>query len=179
MNLLHSSAGLACAALSLLACGGAPAQPVGSAPAAAPLVGDAFFVARGASLGLSPEAARARDAGISESTPPEAAPDAMLAANAAAVWTSLCAQCTRFPPEPNGYLHIGPRQVDLPGLRPRAANSAGLTNLRIDDTNPTTEEVEYVESIQRDVRGWASTGTSAYYFGLDFFGQMYLPGAKT
>jgi mono/diheme cytochrome c family protein len=93
MNLLHSSAGLACAALSLLACGGAPAQPVGSAPAAAPLVGDAFFVARGASLGLSPEAARARDAGISESTPPEAAPDAMLAANAAAVWTSLCAQC--------------------------------------------------------------------------------------
>lgn len=121
MNLLYSSAGLACAALSLFACGGAPAQPVGPAPAAAPLVGDAYFAARANVLGLSPEAARARDAGISESTPPEAAPDAMLAANAAAVWTSLCAQCHGATGRLEG---VPPTPPEAP--RPRELGTTGM-----------------------------------------------------
>src|SRR5438132_11488152 len=59
---------------------------------------------------------------------------------------------TRFPPEPNGYLHIGhAKSICLNfGL---AAQFGGLCNLRFDDTNPTKEEVEYVESIMADVRG--------------------------
>ena len=58
---------------------------------------------------------------------------------------------TRFPPEPNGYLHIGhAKSICLNfGI---AAEFGGVCNLRFDDTNPTKEEVEYVESIQEDVR---------------------------
>src|ERR1700748_3124019 len=58
--------------------------------------------------------------------------------------------CTRFPPEPNGYLHIGHAKaigIDF-GL---AREFGGTCNLRFDDTNPTTEEVEYVDSIQADI----------------------------
>ena len=58
---------------------------------------------------------------------------------------------TRFPPEPNGYLHIGHAKaicVDF-GL---AREFGGTCNLRFDDTNPTTEDVEYVEAIQEDIR---------------------------
>src|SRR3954466_14202766 len=59
--------------------------------------------------------------------------------------------CTRFPPEPNGYLHIGHAKaiaIDF-GL---AREFGGSVNLRFDDTNPNTEEVEYVEAIQADIR---------------------------
>jgi mono/diheme cytochrome c family protein len=56
-------------------------------------VGEAWFVARAEALGLTPEAARARDAAFSETAPPETPPDARLAAHAAALWTTLCASC--------------------------------------------------------------------------------------
>ena len=79
---------------------------------------------------------------------------------------------TRFPPEPNGYLHIGhAKSVCLNfGV---AQENGGFCNLRFDDTNPTKEEVEYVESIQRDVRwlGW-DWGDRVYY-ASDYFDTLY------
>ncbi|MDA1127215.1 MAG: glutamine--tRNA ligase/YqeY domain fusion protein [Chloroflexi bacterium] len=79
---------------------------------------------------------------------------------------------TRFPPEPNGYLHIGhAKSICLNfGL---AAEHGGVCNLRFDDTNPTKEEVEYVDSIMEDVRwlGW-DWGENLFY-ASDYFGQLY------
>ena len=79
---------------------------------------------------------------------------------------------TRFPPEPNGYLHIGhAKSVCLNfGL---AAENGGVCHLRFDDTNPTREEVEYVHSIQEDVRwlGW-DWGQNLFY-ASDYFDQLY------
>jgi glutaminyl-tRNA synthetase len=78
---------------------------------------------------------------------------------------------TRFPPEPNGYLHIGhAKSICLNfgiGLEYR-----GTCNLRYDDTNPTKEDVEYVESIERDVR-WLGFEPSQILFASDYFEQMY------
>jgi glutaminyl-tRNA synthetase len=79
--------------------------------------------------------------------------------------------CTRFPPEPNGYLHIGHAKaitVDF-GM---ARDFGGSCNLRFDDTNPTKEEVEYVEAIQEDVR-WLGYEWSGLYFASDYFEQLY------
>ena len=58
---------------------------------------------------------------------------------------------TRFPPEPNGFLHIGHAKSVVLNFGV-AAEFSGLCNLRFDDTNPTTEDVRYVEAIQQDVR---------------------------
>ena len=72
---------------------------------------------------------------------------------------------TRFPPEPNGYLHIGHAKaicLDF-GL---ADEFGGGTNLRFDDTNPEKEETEYVDSIQDDVAGWVLNGKTALRFRL-------------
>jgi glutaminyl-tRNA synthetase len=78
---------------------------------------------------------------------------------------------TRFPPEPNGYLHIGhAKSICLNfGL---AAEYQGTCNLRYDDTNPTKEDVEYVDSIEADVR-WLGFAPSAVLFSADYFGRMY------
>ncbi len=78
---------------------------------------------------------------------------------------------TRFPPEPNGYLHIGHAKaiyLDF-GL---AAEFGGKCNLRFDDTNPSKEETEYVDSIMADVR-WLGYEWDALYFASDYFGQLY------
>lgn len=79
---------------------------------------------------------------------------------------------TRFPPEPNGYLHIGhAKSICLNfGI---AEEFAGRCNLRFDDTNPAKEEVEYIESIQRDVR-WLGFDWGAHlYYASDYFEQLY------
>jgi glutaminyl-tRNA synthetase len=79
---------------------------------------------------------------------------------------------TRFPPEPNGYLHIGhAKSICLNfGI---AAEFKGLCNLRFDDTNPTKEEVEYVESIKEDVRWLGFDWNDRLYYASDYFEQFY------
>ncbi len=79
---------------------------------------------------------------------------------------------TRFPPEPNGYLHIGhAKSICLNfGL---AAEYGGLCNLRFDDTNPSKEEVEYVESIKEDVRWLGFDWQDRLFYASDYFEQLY------
>ena len=79
---------------------------------------------------------------------------------------------TRFPPEPNGYLHIGHgKSICLNfGI---AQEFDGLCNLRFDDTNPIKEEQEYVESIQEDIKWLGWDWHDRLYFASDYFGQMY------
>ena len=79
---------------------------------------------------------------------------------------------TRFPPEPNGYLHIGhAKSICLNfGL---AAENNGLCNLRFDDTNPVKEEQEYVESIIEDVRWLGFDWGDRMYYASDYFDQLY------
>src|ERR1700678_1324520 len=78
---------------------------------------------------------------------------------------------TRFPPEPNGYLHIGhAKSICLNfGI---ATEFSGTCNLRYDDTNPAKEEDEYVRSIEEDVR-WLGFKWAGRYFASDYFEQMY------
>jgi len=79
---------------------------------------------------------------------------------------------TRFPPEPNGYLHIGHVKaicLDF-GI---AEEFGGVCHLRMDDTNPTKEDVEYVESIQEDIKWLGFDWKEHMYFASDYFDQMY------
>jgi glutaminyl-tRNA synthetase len=79
---------------------------------------------------------------------------------------------TRFPPEPNGYLHIGhAKSICLNfGL---ARDYNGKCNLRFDDTNPSKEDVEYVDSIQEDVRWLGFDWEDRMYYASDYFGKLY------
>ncbi len=79
---------------------------------------------------------------------------------------------TRFPPEPNGYLHIGhAKSICLNfGL---AAEFGGKTNLRFDDTNPEKEEMEYVESIKDTVKWLGYDWEDRIFYASDYFGQFY------
>src|SRR5437667_979567 len=79
---------------------------------------------------------------------------------------------TRFPPEPNGYLHIGhAKSICLNyGL---ARKYGGKFNLRYDDTNPTTEEQEYVDAIRDDVRWLGADWEGREFYASDYFDQLY------
>src|ERR1700681_4508312 len=79
---------------------------------------------------------------------------------------------TRFPPEPNGYLHIGhAKSICLNfGL---AAQYGGKCNLRFDDTNPEKEEQEYVDSIMENVRWLGFDWEDRIFYASDYFGQLY------
>ncbi|NLZ81039.1 MAG: glutamine--tRNA ligase, partial [Clostridiales bacterium] len=79
---------------------------------------------------------------------------------------------TRFPPEPNGYLHIGHAKSILLnyGL---AMKYNGKFNMRFDDTNPTKEKEEYVESILEDIKWLGADWEDRLFFASDYFGQMY------
>ncbi len=79
---------------------------------------------------------------------------------------------TRFPPEPNGYLHIGHAKAICLNFG-IAEEFGGVCNLRFDDTNPTTEETEYVDSIQQDVRWLGFEWADRKYFASDIFDRLY------
>jgi len=78
---------------------------------------------------------------------------------------------TRFPPEPNGYLHIGHARAIIINFE-LAKHFGGYTNLRFDDTNPEKEELKFVKSIEEDVR-WLGYNPKAVYFASDYFQEMF------
>ena len=79
---------------------------------------------------------------------------------------------TRFPPEPNGYLHIGSLKAIWINAT-AAKNFDGKFNLRYDDTNPGKEDVEYVDSIYEDIRWLGFEPTGGIFYGSDYFGKCY------
>jgi glutaminyl-tRNA synthetase len=79
---------------------------------------------------------------------------------------------TRFPPEPNGYLHIGHAKAIVLNFG-TAEKYGGRCHLRFDDTNPLTEDVEYVESMKEDIRWLGYDWGEHLYYGSDYFEQMY------
>ncbi len=79
---------------------------------------------------------------------------------------------TRFPPEPNGYLHIGHAKAIFVDFG-TARKYGGLCNLRMDDTNPTKEDVEYVEAIREDIHWLGYDWGDRFFFASDYFDQMY------
>lgn len=84
---------------------------------------------------------------------------------------------TRFPPEPNGYLHIGHAKAIYVDFA-TAERFGGICNLRMDDTNPTREEVEYVESIKDDIHWLGYDWEDRFYFASDYFEEMYQGGIE-
>ncbi len=80
---------------------------------------------------------------------------------------------TRFPPEPNGYLHIGHVKSICLNFGIAAENTGGQCHLRFDDTNPETEDVKYVESIRTDVKWLGFDWGEHLYYASDYFEQMY------
>jgi glutaminyl-tRNA synthetase len=80
--------------------------------------------------------------------------------------------CTRFPPEPNGYLHIGHAKSICLNFGV-AAEFGGRCNLRFDDTNPTTEDVEYVDAIKESVRWLGFDWEDREYYASDYFDQLH------
>ena len=79
---------------------------------------------------------------------------------------------TRFPPEPNGYLHIGHCKALCIDFG-TAEKFGGICNLRMDDTNPSKEDVEYVEAIQEDIHWLGFDGEDRFFYASDYFDKMY------
>jgi glutaminyl-tRNA synthetase len=80
---------------------------------------------------------------------------------------------TRFPPEPNGYLHIGHAKSICLNFGIAAENEGGICNLRFDDTNPSKEDIEYVESIIQDVQWLGFDWGDRLFYASDYFEQLY------
>ena len=80
---------------------------------------------------------------------------------------------TRFPPEPNGYLHIGHAKAMCLNFGIAAENPDGVCHLRFDDTNPTTEDPEYVRAIQEDVRWLGFDWQGKMFYASDYFERLY------
>ena len=80
---------------------------------------------------------------------------------------------TRFPPEPNGYLHIGHAKSICLNFGIADEHEGGLCNLRFDDTNPSKEDVEYIESIKSDVRWLGFDWGDRLYYASDYFEKLY------
>ena len=78
---------------------------------------------------------------------------------------------TRFPPEPNGYLHIGHAKAICMDFG-MAQKYNGICNLRFDDTNPTKEDVEYVDAIMEDIK-WLGFDWANVYYASDYFDQLW------
>jgi glutaminyl-tRNA synthetase len=79
---------------------------------------------------------------------------------------------TRFPPEPNGYLHIGHAKAICLDFG-MAKKYGGKCNLRFDDTNPVKEEVEYIDSIKEDIHWLGFYWEDREYYASDYFGMLY------
>ena len=79
---------------------------------------------------------------------------------------------TRFPPEPNGYLHIGHAKAICIDFG-TAEKFNGMCNLRMDDTNPTKEDVEYVDAIKEDIKWLGFTWDDRFYYASEYFDKMY------
>ncbi|MBN1635109.1 MAG: glutamine--tRNA ligase/YqeY domain fusion protein [Deltaproteobacteria bacterium] len=80
---------------------------------------------------------------------------------------------TRFPPEPNGYLHIGHAKSICLNFGIAAENTGGLCNLRFDDTNPSKEDQEYIDSIFEDIRWLGFDWEDRLYYASDYFEKLY------
>src|SRR5262245_52689542 len=80
---------------------------------------------------------------------------------------------TRFPPEPNGHLHIGHAKSICLNFGIAEEHQGGACHLRFDDTNPTTEDLEYVRAIQEDVRWLGFDWKGKLFFASDYFEQLY------
>jgi glutaminyl-tRNA synthetase len=84
---------------------------------------------------------------------------------------------TRFPPEPNGYLHIGHAKALIISFG-IAGEFGGMCNLRFDDTNPAKEDVEYVDAIKKDIRWLGFTWDDREFYASDYFDQLYEMAVK-
>ena len=80
---------------------------------------------------------------------------------------------TRFPPEPNGYLHIGHAKSICLNFGIAEENKGGICNLRFDDTDPSKEEMEYVESIRSDVRWLGFDWGDRQFYASNYFEKLY------
>ena len=79
---------------------------------------------------------------------------------------------TRFPPEPNGYLHIGHAKAIYIDFE-TARKFGGICNLRMDDTNPAKEDVEYVSAIKEDIQWLGYSWDDRFFYASDYFQLMY------
>ncbi len=115
--------------------------------------------------------ASANEPGVAPSAPSDFVRDIVAADNKSGKHGGRVV--TRFPPEPNGYLHIGHAKSICLNFGIAGENAGGVCHLRFDDTNPAREDVEYVDSIQEDVRWVGFDWGANKFYASDYFGKLY------